>query len=61
MSICSEYFTLYGLKQDAHTRESKRACQALRGQQYAEKEKQDVNVFNNDLEDRSVFEMCFVK
>lgn len=61
MSICLEYFTLYGLKQDAHIRESKRACQALRGQQAAEKEKQDVSVFSNDLEDHSVFEMCFAK
>ena len=49
MSICLEYFTLYGLKQDAHIRESKRACQALRGQKSAEKEKQNVNVFNNEI------------
>lgn len=55
MSICLEYFTLYGLKQDARIRESKRACQALRGQQSADKEKQDVNDFKNDLEDHSVF------
>lgn len=61
MSICLEYFTLYSLKQDAQIHESKRDYQALRGQQSAEKEKQDVKVFNNDLEDHSIFEIRFAK
>lgn len=44
MSICLEYSTLYRLKQDAYIRERKRACQALRGQESTEEEKQDVTI-----------------
>ena len=61
MSICLEYSTLYGLKQDAYIRERKRACQALRGQESTEEEKQNVTIFNNGLDDHSIFEMCFAK